>query len=214
MFTPFARAKLQRSSPAVAYVRRGEKNPLATPRHADPPPFPTLQRIWTPLDTCGHPLSKSYSRVSYIILSSYLYFWTLWILLCRYFVRRRRKTFLWKRFLENKIDLPEMGPRCPKYDTPRQNHTRNTRVTFGHPLSANRHGVHRHNTTRARARERKSQRTMGGSQTALSAPSFITTTWLPCLECLENTSATSRPVDGTMMSNSTTDENSSAKRRH
>ena len=24
-----------------------------------------------------------------------------------------------------------MGPRCPKYDTPRENHTRNTRVTFG-----------------------------------------------------------------------------------
>ena len=94
MFTPFVRAKFQRSSPAVAYARRGEKNPFATPRHADLPPSSTLQRIWTPLDTCGHPLSKSYSRVSYIILSSYLYFWTLWILLCRYFVRRRRKTFL------------------------------------------------------------------------------------------------------------------------
>ena len=154
MFTPFVRAKFQRSSPAVAYARRGEKNPFATPRRADPPPSPTLQRIWTPLDTCGHPLSKSYSRVSYIILSSYLYFWTLWILLCRYFVGGWRISFFCKRVLENKIDLPEMGPRCPKYDTPRQNHTRNTRVTFGHPLSTNRQGVHRHNT-HARVREKR-----------------------------------------------------------
>ena len=84
-----------------------KKNPFATPRRADPPPSPTLQRIWTPLDTCGHPLSKSYSRVSYIILSSYLYFWTLWILLCRYFVRRRRKLFYENVFWKTRSTFPK-----------------------------------------------------------------------------------------------------------
>ena len=148
------RAKFHLSSPAVARARRGEKNPVATPRRAAPPPSPTLQRIWTPLDTFGHPLSKSYSRRSCLILSSYLYFWTLWILLCIYFVRKEEETVFMKMFLGKEVRPPEIGPRCPKYDTPRQNHTRNTRVTFGHPLSTNRHGVHRHNT-HARVREKR-----------------------------------------------------------
>ena len=74
-----------------------------------------------------------------------------------------------------------MGPRCPKYDTPRQNHTRNTRVTFGHPLSTNRHGVHATTHTRACARK-ETQRIMGGS---LSAPAFYHPDLLAVLQCQE-----------------------------
>ena len=74
-----------------------------------------------------------------------------------------------------------MGPRCPKYDTPRQNHTRNTRVTFGHPLSTNRHGVHATKHTRACARK-ETQRIMGGS---LSAPAFYHPDLLAVLQCQE-----------------------------
>ena len=154
MFTPFVRAKFQRSSPAVAYARRGEKNPFATPRRADPPPSPTLQRIWTPLDTCGHPLSKSYSRVSYIILSSYLYFWTLWILLCRYFVRRRRKLFYENVFWKTRSTFPKWV-RGVQNTTPHDKTIHETReLRLDTPCPPTDTGsMPQH--TRARAREKK-----------------------------------------------------------
>ena len=70
------------------------------------------------------------------------------------FCKEEEETVFMKMFFGKEDRPPEMAPRCPKYDTPRQNHTRNTRLNRGHPPSTNRHGVHRHNT-HARVREKR-----------------------------------------------------------
>ena len=93
-------------------------------------------------------------KMSKCALSSYLYFWTLWILLCRYFVRRRRKLFYENVFWKTRSTFPKWV-RGVQNTTPHDKTIHETReLRLDTPCPPTDTGsMPQH--TRARAREKK-----------------------------------------------------------